>query len=71
MKALWVLPILGALAGAFFLYMAITEADSAPKEAAGAAIAAAFAVLPYVLVRSIDAIGESVRRDVAERRNEA
>ncbi len=59
MNALWLLPILGSLGGYFFLYLAIFDADGAPKQAAAAALAAAMAVIPYVLTRSIQTIRDN------------
>ena len=43
----------GAAVGAAFLYMGLSSADSAPQEASLAAMAAAIAVIGYVIGRSI------------------
>ena len=56
MRLMWVLPILGAVAGAGMLALTLTSASGAPQEAAGAAIACAAAVIPYVLARAVDAL---------------
>lgn len=53
-RIVYLLPLLGALAGAFALLLTMAGARSAPQEAAGFAMACAFAVVPYVLARAID-----------------
>lgn len=50
---LWVLSFVGAVLGGFVLFVTFTQSKGAPQEAAGAAIACALAVLPYVAARSI------------------
>jgi len=55
MKALWWLAILGTLAGAIGL-VSTFAVNSAPQQAAGAAIAIAFAVLPYCLARAVEGV---------------
>jgi hypothetical protein len=52
-KILWLLPILGALAGGLTIVSTISLATSAPQQAAGYAMACALAVVPYVLVRAV------------------
>lgn len=42
--------------GGFFFLLAL-RAEGAPGQAAGAALACACAVIPYVIARSIDEIG--------------
>jgi hypothetical protein len=59
MNAVWLLPILGSLGGSFFLYEALFSSDTAPKQAAGAALACAVAILPYVLARSIQTVADN------------
>ena len=49
----WGLAILGALVGGLSLLMTWATAGSAPQQAAGAAMAAAVAIIPYCL-----AVGE-------------
>lgn len=56
MRLVWVLPILGTLGGAAVLALVLMGANGAPQEAAGAAIACAAAVIPYVLARAVDAL---------------
>jgi 1-acyl-sn-glycerol-3-phosphate acyltransferase len=58
-KLFWIISLLGAVAGGFSLFGSFAE-DSAPKQAAAAAIAAGLAIIPYCLARSVEAIG---RRD--------
>jgi hypothetical protein len=53
---LWLLPIGGALAGALTFVEMYYLADSAPQQAAGAAMAATWAILPYVVARAGDRI---------------
>jgi hypothetical protein len=53
MKFLWLLTIIGCVAGLFVLFFTLVGASGAPQEAAGAAIAIAFAVIPYCLARSV------------------
>lgn len=55
-RILWLLPIFGALIGGFLVMTTMFAAKSAPQEAAGYAMACAFAVVPYVLVRAIMAM---------------
>jgi hypothetical protein len=43
MKFLWLLTIIGCVAGLFVLFFTLVGASGAPQEAAGAAIAIAFA----------------------------
>jgi len=49
---LWLVAFAGAVAGAVSLALVLMTATGAPQEAAGAAIACALAVIPYVLARS-------------------
>lgn len=53
MRGLYILPILGALLGGLEFLSTMAQASSAPQQAAGAAMAVAAAVLPYVLVRAM------------------
>jgi hypothetical protein len=69
MKALHILTILGCLCGGFTLLNTFMTANGAPQEGAGAAIAAAFAVIPYCFVRAIElwaAPGETQLRKLNE-----
>ena len=58
-RILWVLPILGSIAGLVVAFMTFTSSTSAPQEAAGFAMACALAVVPYVLARSVMAMCDS------------
>lgn len=51
---LYLLPLLGALAGAIELLTSMSPSASAPQVAAIAARAIAFAVIPYVLARAVE-----------------
>ena len=58
-KILWLLPIFGAIIGALIILTTMMGASSAPQEAAGYAMACAFAVVPYVLVRAVMAMTDA------------
>ena len=49
---MYVFSLLGSLAGLLAIIGTLLLADSAPKEAAGYAMACALAVVPYVMARS-------------------
>lgn len=51
-KGLWRLTLVGSVIGAFFLIGGVAGAESAPQQAAAGALAAACAVVPYVLARA-------------------
>lgn len=55
MRFFYVMTMIGSAIGGFFLWFTLSSATGAPQEAAGAAIAVAFGVLPYVFARSIEA----------------
>lgn len=55
-KALWFLTILCALLAAIVLGLTVLVSSGAPQQAAGAAIAAALAIIPYVLARSSESL---------------
>jgi len=50
----WILAILGSLIGAAVLLFGVLFAQGAPQEGAAAAIACAWAILPYVGARAVD-----------------
>jgi formate/nitrite transporter FocA (FNT family) len=58
MVAIWLITILGALFGALLFAQSFTSANGAPQQAAGAAMACAAAVLPYVFARAIEKISQ-------------
>jgi hypothetical protein len=69
LKPTYVLVILGCVVGTLILIDTFITADSAPKQGAGAALAVAFAVIPYCFVRAIDlwdAAGEKELRKLNE-----
>ena len=53
---LWVVSLVGAVLGLFSLVTDLPRAEGAPQQAAGAALAIAFAAIPYVLARSWEEI---------------
>ena len=67
MTFFWVVAIIGALWGGVELFFVFASAASAPQQAAGAAMAAALAIVPYTLARSIYLVSgsEEVRRQTA------
>lgn len=67
MKVIWILPIIGALLGALVFVLTIGSAKGAPQEAAGFAMAMALAVIPYVLVRAVQAMSTSSLEDDTRR----
>lgn len=52
----WIFPLLGSLIAGVVVFFTATLAKGAPQEAAGYAMACAFAVVPYVLARSVAAM---------------
>jgi hypothetical protein len=50
----WILSFLGSLAAGFQLLDTFASAKSAPQQAAGAALAAAIAIIPYCLARAVN-----------------
>jgi hypothetical protein len=54
---LWIVTILGALVG-FAQMMMLESATGAPQQAAGAAMAVASAVIPYVFARAVEKISQ-------------
>jgi hypothetical protein len=62
-KIFFLCTFIGCLIGGMFLFMAVTSANGAPQEAAGAAIAVAFAVIPYCFARSIQEMGKGIYKN--------
>lgn len=58
-----IFPIIGAVIGGFELLNTVTHAESAPQQAAGAALAAACAVVPYCLARAVQEIKREVQQE--------
>ncbi|WP_340619342.1 hypothetical protein [Xenorhabdus siamensis] len=64
MRILWLAVIICSVAGAMIgLIPALTVAESAPQEAAGAAVAVACAVVPYCIARAVSMITGSAKKD--------
>ena len=57
-----IIALLGAVAGGFTLFATFGAAKGAPQEAAGAALALAFAVIPYVFARAVQIVIERKER---------
>ena len=67
MIVVWILPLLGALFGALFLLDALLGTRSAVQQAASAASACAFCVIPYIAARAIQHLVDMQRpRSTAE-----
>lgn len=62
----YILTMIGTAIGGFTLLMTMA-ADSAPQQAAGAAMAVAWAVIPYCFARCVEKIGEVSISDALER----
>ena len=56
--------LLGTVLGSLFLVDTLMGQTSAPQQAAGAAIAVAFAILPYCFSRAVDGLADSGRDDL-------
>jgi hypothetical protein len=52
----WVMVIISSIIATFVLLFAIIGANGAPQEAAGAAIAVAIVIIPYVFTRAIEGL---------------
>jgi hypothetical protein len=58
-KVFWALAAIGATVGAAEFVAIVTAREiSAPQQAAGAAMACAWAIIPYVIARAISEIGK-------------
>ena len=55
-KTFWIITLIGSGLGILTLIGTLMGASSAPQQAAGAAIAVAFAVIPYCAARAISEI---------------
>lgn len=53
-KIFWLLAAIGSIIGGFDFFVGLSMATGATQQAAGAAIALCWAVLPYVFARAID-----------------
>lgn len=61
------LTLIGSLIGGWELLNTMAFAESAPQQAAGAAMALAWAVLPYCFARAVEKIGEVTTIEAFER----
>ncbi|HQP50264.1 MAG TPA: hypothetical protein PKX12_16180 [Spirochaetota bacterium] len=52
-KVLWILTIVFSVIGALLFVGVLSSANGAPQEAAGAAMALCFSVIPYVISRAV------------------
>ncbi len=71
MRALWVLTLACSILAALVIAATLAFAKGAPQEAAGYAMACAFAVVPYVFTRAAEAIAAPRLRDAVNRIVEA
>lgn len=68
MRYLYILPVLGAVLGGQHFLQTLVMAESAPQQAAGAAMAVAYAFLPYVFARSmVELVGDQTAGVTAAR----
>jgi len=63
-----VVTMLGCVVAVFIMAGIMTGKFSAPQEAAAAATAACFALVPYVFTRAVEKMGRDARVGAAERR---
>jgi hypothetical protein len=68
----WIGAIVGVVAGSGMLFNTLTSStvDSAPKQAAGAAIAVALVVIPYCFARAVEALSTSTAESELKQLNE-
>jgi hypothetical protein len=50
----WIITILACIVAGLLFFMTVTSSNGAPQEAAGAAMACAIAIIPYVLARAVE-----------------
>jgi hypothetical protein len=58
----WVISILGSALGVLTLISTLKSATGAPQEAAGAAMAISFAVIPYCVARAVSEIQSNFKK---------
>ncbi len=56
MRFIWILPLVGSLIAGLEFFDSLISATSAPQQAAGAAMAMSWAVLPYVFARAAEGL---------------
>jgi len=71
MRFVYVFPLIGAIIAVLITLGTVVMTNSAPQEAAGYAMACAFAVVPYVLARSIHIMYEDSPGKLTEKVIEA
>lgn len=71
MRLVFVLPLIGAIIGSLIILLTMAASGSAPQEAAGYAMAAAFAVVPYVFAKAIAGLSAERPSKIADRLVEA
>jgi hypothetical protein len=71
MRIVFLLPMIGAIIGGLIVMLTIASGGNAPQEAAGYAMACAFAVVPYVLAKSIQIMYEDSPSKLTEKVVEA
>lgn len=57
-KFLWILTIVGSIAGVFVVTFGVLLANGAPQEAAAAGLGLSMAVIPYCLARAYSEMSE-------------
>ncbi len=57
-KFLWILVIIGSILGGLIAFIGVAAAESAPQEAAAAAVGIGLAVIPYCLARAVSEMGK-------------
>lgn len=56
----WLVTLLSSCAAIFMFYFTMKHSNGAPQQAAGAAIAIALVVIPYVITRAIEGIRDTM-----------
>ena len=64
---LWVVTIISSCIGGIILLFTLVSSSGAPQEAAGAAIAIAFTVIPYCIARAYEKLRQESLAKVLER----
>lgn len=67
MRALWAMPLIGAILGTFTILFTLAGGGAAPGQAAGYAMACALAIVPYVFTRAVIGLGDATRNQSTER----
>lgn len=62
----WAITVIACLVSGLLLFMTLTSSNGAPQEAAGAAMAAAVAIIPYVFSRAVTELSGSKAEDQNE-----